>query len=81
MLTPDKLHNMSIPRLFILPCVSALAVLASCSSESRDRLWRTLDPAGYKHAHSEVFNPKRYQDGKSTHLEPDVEDFTKESMR
>jgi hypothetical protein len=39
----------------------ALLLLPACSSESRDRLWQTLDPAGYKHAHSEVFNPKKYK--------------------
>jgi hypothetical protein len=35
--------------------------LAACSVESRHRLWQKLDPAGYKHAHSEVFNPQKYR--------------------
>lgn len=36
-----------------------LLLLSACSSESRDRLWQTIDPAGYKHAHSESFNGAR----------------------
>ena len=47
-------------RLFFIPLITVLA-LAACSVESRHRLWQTLDPAGYKHAHSEVFNPKKYR--------------------
>jgi hypothetical protein len=47
-------------RPFSLVLITILS-LAACSSESRDRLWQTLDPAGYKHAHSEVFNPKKYR--------------------
>lgn len=42
--------------LFLLTTLA----LAACTSASRHRLWQTLDPAGYKHAHSEVFNPKKY---------------------
>ncbi len=38
-----------------------LAFLPGCSSESRDNIWRKVDPAGYKHAHSEVFNPGKYK--------------------
>lgn len=38
-----------------------LALLTGCSAESRDKWWRTLDPAGYKHSHSIVFNPRKYQ--------------------
>ena len=37
----------------------SLLLLSGCSSESRDRLWQTLDPAGYKHSHSESFNGAR----------------------
>jgi hypothetical protein len=40
-------------------------VLSGCSSERRDRLWRTLDPAGYKHSHSASFNPQKFQRGTS----------------
>lgn len=41
--------------------LAPVLILASCSYEARDRLWRKLDPAGYKHTHSEVFNPEGYQ--------------------
>jgi len=37
----------------------ALSLLTSCSAERRDQLWQTLDPAGYKHSHSESFNGAR----------------------
>jgi hypothetical protein len=37
----------------------ALSFLPGCSSERRDRLWETIDPVGYKHAHSESFNGAR----------------------
>ena len=46
-------------RLLLLPGVLSLFLLTSCSVEKRDRLWQTLDPAGYKHAHSESFNGVR----------------------
>ncbi|MDZ4403329.1 hypothetical protein [Prosthecobacter sp.] len=46
---------MSVPALLILP------VFAACTTEKRHEIWRTLDPAGYKHTHSEVFNPKKYK--------------------
>ena len=38
-----------------------LIALPGCTSASRHKLWQTLDPAGYKHTHSEVFNPKKYR--------------------
>jgi len=44
-----------------LPFLLTTLALAACTTESRHRLWQTLDPAGYKHAHSEVFNPKKYR--------------------
>lgn len=47
-------------RLLFIPLIMVFA-LAACSVESRHRLWQTLDPAGYKHAHSEVFNPQKYR--------------------
>lgn len=47
-------------RPLILSLITTLP-LATCTSESRHKLWQTLDPAGYKHAHSEVFNPKKYR--------------------
>jgi hypothetical protein len=43
-------------RLLPLASLLALSLLTGCSSESRDKLWRTLDPAGYKHAHMSSFN-------------------------
>jgi hypothetical protein len=48
-------------RLFALSLLS-VTVLAACSVETRHRWWQTLDPAGYKHTHSKVFNPQRYRD-------------------
>jgi len=55
-------HTVTQPamRFFPLAVISILS-LAACTTESRHRLWQTLDPAGYKHAHSEVFNPKKYR--------------------
>lgn len=41
--------------------LALLTLLPACSSDTRDRLWQKFDPAGYKHAHSEVFNPHGYQ--------------------
>lgn len=46
-------------RLPLLPGLLAVLLLTGCSSDSRDRLWQTIDPAGYKHAHSESFNGAR----------------------
>ncbi|WP_395745817.1 hypothetical protein [Prosthecobacter sp.] len=37
----------------------AACLVTGCSSERRDALWQVLDPAGYKHAHSESFNGAR----------------------
>ncbi|WP_395735320.1 hypothetical protein [Prosthecobacter sp.] len=45
--------------LQVLTGLLMVLLLAACSSEKRDRLWRTIDPAGYKHAHSESFNGER----------------------
>lgn len=56
-------------RLLFLPLITTFA-LAACTMESRHKLWQTLDPAGYKHAHSEVFNPKKYRrEADREHLE------------
>ena len=46
-------------------CLLALAVafLPGCSSERYHTFWRTLDPVGYKHSHSAVFNGSNYQRG------------------
>jgi len=49
-------HNKTL----LLP-LALLAILPACSADKRDRLWQKYDPAGYKHAHSEVFNPHGYQ--------------------
>lgn len=54
-------HDIRSPflRLSVL-ALATLLILTGCSYETRDRLWRKLDPAGYKHSHSEVFNPEGY---------------------
>lgn len=44
-------------RSFLIQLACAMT-LTGCSSESRDNLWRKLDPAGYKHSHSPSFNGK-----------------------
>lgn len=54
-----KTRNIGYQRLLLLPGLLVVFFLAGCSSERRDRLWQTLDPAGYKHAHSESFNGAR----------------------
>ena len=46
-------------RLHLLLGGLALSILTGCSAERRDQLWQTLDPAGYKHSHSESFNGSR----------------------
>lgn len=54
--------NISLPLSslrILLPGMLAALLLTGCSSEKRDSLWQTLDPAGYKHAHSESFNGAR----------------------
>lgn len=56
---PSPLPTISIQRLLLLPGLLAVFLMTGCSSERRDRLWETLDPAGYKHAHSESFNGAR----------------------
>lgn len=56
----------------------ALSLLAGCSSERRDRLWRTLDPAGYKHSHSASFHPDRYQQSKLPPMAPATDERTLE---
>ena len=55
-------HHPAHPRTSVwFPWMLCLALLTGCSVESRDKWWRTLDPAGYKHSHSIVFNPRKYQ--------------------
>lgn len=61
---PSSLLSMKSfsPRSFHLLLLSGLlaaSLMTGCSSERRDRLWQTLDPVGYKHAHSESFNGDR----------------------
>jgi|GEM_PF-1753667 len=55
MKTRKPLYPLCFQQLMLL----ATCLLAACSSERRDRLWQKLDPAGYKHAHSESFNGAR----------------------
>jgi hypothetical protein len=59
MKTCQPVLHFCFPRLLLLPGMLALFLLTGCSSERRDRLWQTLDPAGYKHSHSESFNGSR----------------------
>jgi hypothetical protein len=56
---PQPLPALGSQRLFLLPGLLAALLLTGCSSERRDQLWQTVDPAGYKHAHSESFNGAR----------------------
>ncbi len=56
---PQPLSALCFQRQFLLPGMLAALLLTGCSSERRDRLWQTLDPAGYKHSHSESFNGAR----------------------
>ncbi|MFC5453515.1 hypothetical protein [Prosthecobacter fluviatilis] len=51
--------SLRFQRHLLLPGLLGVFLMAGCSSERRDRLWQTLDPAGYKHAHSESFNGAR----------------------
>lgn len=67
-----------------LLAATALLMLAGCSYETRDRLWRKLDPAGYKHSHSEVFNPEgyhRYQRRVQPDTLPPIDDAEVDLMR
>ncbi|WP_422320078.1 hypothetical protein [Prosthecobacter sp.] len=59
MKTRKPLSPIRFQRLLLLPGLLAAYLLTGCSSERRDRLWQTIDPAGYKHAHSESFNGDR----------------------
>lgn len=58
-------------------CLSYLCLLmvTGCSSETRDRWWQTLDPAGYKHHHSEVFNPRKYRSEDAPAPKPDAREL------
>lgn len=65
-----------------LGSVICILILCGCSADSRDRLWRTLDPAGYKHAHSEVFNPRRYQkEDRAPDRGPEMDEIARDLMR
>ncbi|MFN0079626.1 MAG: hypothetical protein ACKVY0_24445 [Prosthecobacter sp.] len=46
-----------------LAWVLILTLLPGCKSERYHKIWRTLDPVGYKHSHSAVFNGSNYQRG------------------
>jgi len=61
-----------------LPLLLAVLLLAGCSSDSRDRLWQTIDPAGYKHAHSESFNGARALPTRRTGLDHSTDEMTLE---
>lgn len=49
-------HALSI---LCLPILLAMSFLTGCSAAKRDEIWQIIDPAGYKHAHSESFNGTR----------------------
>ncbi len=73
-----KTHQ-SLPLCFShLSLLLALLLLTGCSSDSRDRLWQTIDPAGYKHAHSESFNGARALPTRRTELAPAKDEMTLE---
>jgi hypothetical protein len=59
MKTLIPLFPLGSQRLLLLTGGLVAVLLTGCSSEKRDRLWQTIDPAGYKHAHSESFNGAR----------------------
>lgn len=62
-------HIIPLP---VLAGLLVLPLLSACSYETRDRLWKKFDPAGYKHAHSEVFNPHGYQRYQKRGAPPDT---------
>jgi hypothetical protein len=49
-------------RLIPLAGMISLVLLPACSSETRDNIWRTLDPVGHKHSQSPFFNPRKHKD-------------------
>jgi hypothetical protein len=49
-------------------CLLSISFLCACSFETRHRWWQKLDPAGYKHTHSEVFNPMKYRNEPSAKM-------------
>lgn len=77
--TPTDSRCVAAPLFGFAICIT---LLCGCSADSRDRLWRTLDPAGYKHAHSEVFNPRRYQkEDRAPDRELDMDEISRDLMR
>jgi len=64
--------------LLLLPGMLAVLLLTGCSSDSRDRLWETIDPAGYKHAHSESFNGARALPTRRVGMKPENDDMALE---
>lgn len=48
----------------------ALTLLTGCTHETRERLWQTVDPAGYNHAHSASFSGMSYHHSSSTFNKP-----------
>ena len=63
------------PRRFVYVCLLPPLLLSGCSSDSRDRLWETLDPAGYKHAHSESFNGAKALPPRRPEMSPKADDM------
>lgn len=77
--TPNTSRRAAAPLFGFAICIT---FLCGCSADSRDHLWRTLDPAGYKHAHSEVFNPRRYQkEDRAPDRELDMDEISRDLTR
>lgn len=56
-----------------LPFFLTLFLLTGCNTERGDRLWQILDPAGYKHAHSESFNGDRALRSPQSRMKPETD--------
>lgn len=65
-------------RLLPLAALLAQFVLPGCSAEKRDRLWQTLDPAGYKHAHMESFRGSKARRRPDSTPVPDTDGMASE---
>jgi hypothetical protein len=66
------------PHLLLLSGILALLLMPGCASERMDRLWQTIDPAGYKHAHSESFNGSRALKSPGSKMTPAKDEMTLE---
>lgn len=48
----------------------ALMLLTGCTLETRERIWQTVDPAGYNHAHSASFSGMSYRQSSASFNKP-----------